>query len=135
MQHNRYGFTVIELVIVAIIISIIITVVVPAYTQAVEQSRCSSAMKTLALLRSAQFDYLAENQTFTTTMNQLQTYVGLRANLNSSEWTYAVAATPAGNPPTFTVAATRLRGSHINQYITLDQDETWSGNYPINGPW
>ena len=129
---NRRGWSVIELIIVCVIIAIIVVVVVPAYTQAIEQSRCGKATQTLSTLRDAQFDFYAENESFTPNIADLRNFIGLAVNLNDPNWTFAVVA---GNVTTFTLQATRLSGSWAGRIITLNQDEVWGGTYPINGPW
>ena len=68
---NNKGFTLIEVLIVVIIIAVLAGLAVPIFRGTVEKSRKAEALGVLSALRASELRYFAANDTFTTTMANL----------------------------------------------------------------
>jgi prepilin-type N-terminal cleavage/methylation domain-containing protein len=70
-DFNDDGFTLIEIIVVIVIIAILATVAIPKYVGAVERSRASEGTYILGTLLSAQERYFLENDSFTSSLGDL----------------------------------------------------------------
>ena len=129
------GFTMVELMITVIVIGIMVTIAIPNYARSVERGRCSFAMNMLKSIRSAAILYFRENQTFSTmNLADLEDLAGAKFYSDNShlDWRFELNGVGAN---TFIVSATRLRGPHAGNSISMTAEDSLLGStYPYENP-
>jgi len=132
--RRKQAFTLVELMMVCVIIGILVTFAIPNYMRSVERSRCALAMQNLKTMRSAALGWYNVHESFAAgsgmTIAALGTFAGATF-ADDQNWAYTI---PAQAINTFTFRATRQEGPHSGLTITINQDESWGGSYPIDDP-
>lgn len=70
-RNRTTGFTLIELLVVVLIIGILASIAVPQYFKVVEKGRFAEATSCFSVLKGAQERYLLKNNTYTSTVGNL----------------------------------------------------------------
>ena len=129
----KKGFTLIELLIVIIVISVLATMAIPQYMKAVEKAAGAKARNAMALIARAEGMYRVElgNSTFVNCeANEadavLGSYVALSPVDNDTDWTYAVSD---ATDITYTISATRSKGTNAGETIIMTSAGVWSGTF------
>ncbi|MBN2584333.1 MAG: prepilin-type N-terminal cleavage/methylation domain-containing protein [Planctomycetes bacterium] len=85
MSRTKQAFTLIEILIVVIILGILAAVVIPQFSEASNDTRVSSVMTDLKLIRSQIQLYKAQhNETYPATWDLLTTYTDASGNTNAT---------------------------------------------------
>ncbi len=119
--NSLTGFTLIEIVITAIVVAILAVIMIPQYTKFVEKGRAEEGKLMLKSIRAAEKIYKADNNTYTTNMNNLQAHIGNPNSSSNRGFDYSVTS---ADSITFTARATRRSGVNSGEYITIDQTGT-----------
>jgi len=133
------GFTLIELLIVLVIIGILVTLAVPQYQKFKEKAIAAEAIRTIGIIRNAQFGYKMETGTHTYNLSLLDITVdeyGPGGLGTGHYWEYSMAVVGDNS---FAIVAYRTGENHpySNTYIILDWDENrsiaggWMGTHPF----
>ena len=124
-MYKKYGFTLVEMLLVVIIIGVLISIAIPSYLTHMERGKIAKAITHLRTLRQANIAYYMENGSYAN-VTTLEGQIGTSAMSNDTAWSYAI------NTATGTTTATRSGGTWATQTITLTIDDVWGGTY--NGP-
>lgn len=101
MQHNR-GFTLIELMVVVMIIAILTAIALPSYRKYVMRTHRTDATKALTDLATREESYFYSNNTYTSTLSQLNASSTMAGSLftvqvaSASSTGYTLTATAQG---------------------------------------
>lgn len=120
------AFTLIELIVVLTVIAVMIGMAVPRFDRAIEQSRADVAMGNLRAIWAAQRLYWLEYHTYTDTLSQASSPVGLvelglldpQVVSTTGDYTYALSSVSGD---TFQATATRRASTHWAGEFTIDQ--------------
>ncbi len=129
---KRYGFTLMELMLVVMVIAILVSISIPSYINTTERARAREAISTLESMRAAELAYSSERRQFmdlTSGVPAEWTLVGLEdPNTNTrSSWNYGLVTANAG--ATFDATATRRAPSpYAGQVIVVDETADWSAS-------
>jgi len=131
MSKGVVGFTLIEIVITAVVIAILSAIMIPQYVKFVEKGRGEEAKLMLKSIRAAEKIYKADNNTYTTNLNNLQSHIGAPNSNPNRSFNYSITS---ADSISFTSRATRRTGVNSGEYLTMDQigtinpsgTDTWS---------
>ncbi|HZE61701.1 MAG TPA: type IV pilin protein [Burkholderiales bacterium] len=123
------GFTLIELMIVVVVISILGAIAYPSYIKYTARSRRSDAQQLMQEISLKEGQYILDARSYSTTLGS----TGL--NINRQGWTcttdctnvyYTVSAVMSmtATPPSYTITATPVTGSVVENDGTLTLDNT-----------
>ena len=133
---KKNAVTLLELLIVVLITSILAGLVLVYGVKPFEAAKAKGARAMLQAIYTAEKEYCIHNGAYTTLGGALapntllgERYLDTPNDTDQRDWLYATPAPGASAGPndcgTFTVDATRTRGPHQNESISIDQD----GNY------
>ncbi len=129
---KRYGFTLMELMLVVMVIAILVSISIPSYINTTERARAREAISTLESMRAAELAYASERRQYSAlTIGNAASWqaVGLEdpnANTRGS-WDYWL--TPNGTGSTFTATARRRAGPYSLGTITVNDTGGWGGTF------
>ena len=118
---NRKGFTLVEVLIVVIIIGILAAIGIPQFSASIEKAKGGEARAGLGHIQTAEKVYYAENESYTTTLTNLD------ISLTQRYWAFTI--TTGGSGTEYTATATRSGGSRANQTITMNESGTIAGDW------
>lgn len=99
------GFTLVELMVTIAIAAILAAVALPVYTQYVQKSRRSAAIKTLSAISQAQERFRSNANTYATSLANLD--VGTQGvAANDPHYNFAINGAPTANGPNFSLGYT-----------------------------
>lgn len=129
---QKYGFTMLELMVVLMIIAILVLISMPIYTRAVEKAKGDGAIANLRLILTGEKMYRLDYGIFARTLDSLSAYVE-NPEPGDQYFSYSDPSAPDGS---FTVTATRDSGSAtykgktiILRYDATTNAESWSGSW------
>ena len=128
----RRGWSLVEVMVVIMLMSILISMSMPTFEVALEQSKADIAAANLRAVWTAQRLYWLENQTYCTSLSQLNTQGLLDPALVSATTPYAYHVGLAG-ASTFTVTAIRTGSQRWQGTFTMDQTGSISGGIQALG--
>jgi type IV pilus assembly protein PilE len=119
-ERGRYGFTLIELMIVVAVIAIITTIAYPSYTGHVRKAKRATAQAALVDIGAKEQAYLLERRAYATTLADLSFAIPQEIN---GAYTITLAVDNAASPMTFVATATPINGQNTGgeQTLTLNQ--------------
>lgn len=136
----KKGFTLIELIIVVLIISILATLAIPQYIKAVERAKGGEARFHLRQIAGALGQYRAYYNHYidiTSANNNgefgpaLEEFMEINLT-GDKDWNYTVDAIgTAGAEDQFDANATRIAGPYTGKQISVDENTTWTGDWPL----
>lgn len=85
-KRRRKGFTLLELLMVVLIVAILASIGFVSYIRSVERSRAAELLPVLAAVRSAQLRYRAQNDSWASNINQLDTEIPSAAEMKYWYW-------------------------------------------------
>jgi prepilin-type N-terminal cleavage/methylation domain-containing protein len=106
-MKRRFGFTLLEMMIVVVVIGVLASIALPRYVRVVEKGRSAEARHILGLIRDSELAYYLDMDRYTNTLTQLGVQVPTACNA-SYYFSYSV----AGAPGSFTATATRCTGAN-----------------------
>lgn len=93
MLNTKFGFTLIELMIVVAIIAILASVVYPSYTEYTRRAHRGDGISSLQMILDAQERYYSDFRTYTTDLTKL----GLPSSYTTPNGHYSIRAAKCGN--------------------------------------
>lgn len=133
----KKAFTLIELIIVVLIIAILAMLAIPQYIKAVERSKGGEARFHLRQIAGALGQYRAYyNHYIDIATNgecgpKLEEFMEINLT-GDKDWNYTVDAIgTAGAEDQFDANATRVAGPYTGKQITVDENTTWAGDWPL----
>lgn len=119
---NNRGFTLLELIVVLIVMAALVAIALPQYAGFVERGKAAEAITALGAIKVAEESIRLQTGSYTSTLTDL----GI--TLNTTNWSYGVAAT-AGT--SFVATATRQAPGTgtITLTYTSAGATTWGGTH------
>jgi type IV pilus assembly protein PilE len=132
MKRRVGGFTLIELAIVMVIVAILAAIALPSYTRYVVRGNRSAAQSYMTDLAGREQQYLLDNRSYA---NQATIFLSDPVPSNVSKFYGVTVATPAGNPPRFTITATPVAGTMQASDGTLTLTESGAKSQGSSSDW
>lgn len=110
-KDRRWGFSLIELMIVLVIIAILATIAYSAYASQVRKVRRSAVQTYMMTLSAKEQQNYVDTRQYTSTTTNTATDAFLGQDTSVSDYYAVTVATASGPPPTFTITATPITGT------------------------
>jgi len=137
-SHKKRSFTLIELLVVVIIIGILAGIAIPRFIKTSEKARGEEALTNLRLIFAGERMYRLDNRIYSSrlvTGDDPEVDGGLFPDYIEDPTTparqkyFTFTLWRSGDYKSFTATATRNTGIYSTDTITIDQDETWGGDW------
>lgn len=116
-QDRRFGFTLLELLVVVIIVGILASVAIPQFSRMTNKSRRAEARNILAAMMTAELVYYQEQNSFTSVLTELLVTV---PPTSSTNFNYTIDA--ATNASATVTATGRAAANGLNVVGTITRD-------------
>lgn len=126
------GYTLVELIVVMTVAGILTTAAVPSFRRTLERAKADQAAASLRAIWSAQQLFWLENQTYATSLPQLESLGLVDPSILQSggDYTYSLGSASA---IAFTIRATRQANGASTGSLSIDQSGIVTGTIRVPG--
>lgn len=134
---RRFGFSLVELMVVVSVIGIVSMVAIPSYVQYTVRANRASAQSYLLNLANRETQYMLDARSYT---NSLATLLAVPADV-AANYTVTITVNNSATPPTYTITATPINAQLSNDkacaVLTINylSTRTISGTGTVKDCW